>query len=271
MIEQYLAALALDDIPARCDAARMLGEIRDPAAVEALVACLQHSDAKSQYSAFSALVKIGAAAAAPPMVDTLLGTSSSRLWELMKLNIGMRLRAGLLNIVQRGDSGTADKLTNALKQDHYDEYQRAYLMQLLGRTGDERAVESLINTLIEDTELLRVSAADALGWIGDERAVQPLLSALEQSPADSSVREVAAEALGRIGNPEVIPALVASLTDTNEWVRRASAVALGDLGDQSVMDALAQALGDESALVQDAAFEAIKKLSDTSFTTEISP
>lgn len=270
MIDQYLEALTLDDIPARCDAAKALGDMGDPAAVDGLITCLQHSDAKSQYAAFSALVKIGAAAAAPAMVDTLLGTSSSRLWELMKLNIGMRLRAGLLNIVQRGDTALADKLAEALTQPQYDAYQRAYLTQLLGRTGDERAVEGLIDTLTEDIEIMQAAAADALGWIGDVRAVPPLLVTLEISPDESSVREVAAEALGRIGDPEVVPALVISLADSNEWVRRASAVALGDIGDKSVLDALAQALGDESAMVQDAAFEAIKRLSDESYNTEIS-
>ncbi len=269
MIDQYLETLALDDISARCDAAKALGDMRDPAAVNGLVKCMQQSDAKSQYAAFSALVKIGAAAAAPPMVDTLLSTSSSRLWELLKLNIGMRLRAGLLSMVQRGDTAIADKLTDALKHEQFDQYQRAYLIQLLGRTGDERAVEDLINLLTGDTELTQSAAADALGWIGDLRAVPSLVIALEQSPAESSVREVAAEALGRIGDPEVVPTLVNSLTDSNEWVRRASAVALGDIGDKRVVDPLAQALGDESAIVQDAAFEAIKKLSDESYAAEI--
>ncbi len=262
MIEQYLEALTHGDSAARSEAAKVLGDLRDPAAVDALLRCLQDDDAKLQYAAFSALVKIGSTAAAPAMVAALLNNPQSRLWGVLKLNVGLRLRAGLLNIVQRGDTETADKLTNALEQEHFDPYQTVYLLHLLGRTGDRRAVESLITTLREDTELMQSAAADALGWMGDVRAVPALIIALETLPTESAAREVAAEALGRIGEPQAITALVKGLTDGNEWVRRASAVALGEIGDQMVVDSLTNALDDESAMVQEAAAEAIKQLSN---------
>jgi len=261
MIEQYLEALTNEDISTRSEAAKALGDLRDPAAVDALLNSLQHGDAKLQYAAFSALVKIGAAAAAPKMVETLIQEPNNRIWGLLKLNLGLRLRAGLLKMIQRGDIETADKLTDALKREHFDPYQTVYLLHLLGRTGDRRAVESLLTILREDSELMQSAAADALGWIGDARAVPALIIALEKLPLESAAREVAAEALGRIGEPQAIPVLVTGLTDSNEWVRRASAVALGEFGDQTVVDSLTQALGDESTLVQEAAVEAIKKLS----------
>ncbi|HAV62147.1 MAG TPA: hypothetical protein DCY13_07255, partial [Verrucomicrobiales bacterium] len=43
---------------------------------------------------------------------------------------------------------------------------------------------------------------------------------------DSDLRQAAAEALGRIGDPKAIPPLVKAMHDSSRWVGRASAGAL---------------------------------------------
>jgi HEAT repeat protein len=269
MFEQTIVELAHANPEVRYEAARRLGDARDERAVQPLINALPDNNAKVQYAAFSALIKIGASVAAAPMIDALLEDPNSRVWDLLKLNIGMRLRNGLLDMVPRGDQLVADRLTAAIENNSLDEQQRAFVIRLLGRTADTRQVESLIDTLIGDTHLMQGAAAEALGWIRDSRAVSPLLLFLSEGEPSDALRELAAEALGRIGDTHAVEPLIAALEDTNEWVRRAAAESLGMLGDRIAIEPLSLALQDEVVMVQEAAFEALKKLSYGSYTVEL--
>lgn len=268
MFEQTIVELTHVNPEVRFEAARRLGESKDERGVTPLIKVLPDDNAKVQYAAFSALIKIGSSEAALPMIDSLLADPNSRVWDLLKLNVGMRLRNGLLDMVPRGDQAVADQLTTAAANKAFDEQQRAFMVRLLGRTADTRQVEPLIDTLIGDTQWMQGAAAEALGWIGDTRAVEPLLMFLSEGEPSDALRELAAEALGRIGDARAVEPLIAALEDTNEWVRRAAAEALGELGDRSAIEPLARALQDETVMVQDAAFEALKKLSYGSYTAE---
>jgi HEAT repeat protein len=66
----------------------------------------------------------------------------------------------------------------------------------LGRMGDDRAVEPLINSLCDRRETIRKAAAEALGRLGDDRAVEPLSHTLNDRYA--SVRDCAQQAIKRI-------------------------------------------------------------------------
>lgn len=63
----------------------------------------------------------------------------------------------------------------------------------LGRIGDERAVEPLINRISDRSKYVRAGAARALGKIGDSRAVEPLQQLLNDNT--NEVRDAAARAL----------------------------------------------------------------------------
>lgn len=263
MLEQWIAQLGDADAQRRYEAAQSLGASKDERAVEALMALVPDANAKVQYAAVSGLIKLGQPRAADTIVRALLADPDSRLWDLLKLNVGSRLRGGLLAMIAPGDVRMADRLTAALEAASLDEQQEAFVIRLLGRTRDARAVERLIEHLIQDTPAIQGAAAEALGYIGDQRAVAPLLLSL--SDETNEVREIAVEALGRLGDKRAFQPLVSALEDENEWVRRAACVALGTLGNRAAMEALAGALRDEAVMVQDAAFEAIKQLSDDSF------
>jgi HEAT repeat protein len=269
MFERTIANLTHANPDRRFEAARKLGDARDERAVQPLIKALPDDNSKVQYAAFSALIKIGSPQAAPPIIDTLLASPNSRVWELLKLNIGMRLRNGLLDMIAPGDDQITARLTAAVSDEQYDEQQRAFLIRLLGRTADVQQVEPLIDTLIQDTQVIQGAAAEALGWIGDARAVAPLLLFLSEGEPSDALRELAAEALGRIGDSRAVEPLIAALEDSNEWVRRAAAEALGLLGDRSAVEPLSALLQDEVVMVQDAAFEALKKLSYGSYNIEI--
>jgi len=109
----------------------------------------------------------------------------------------------------------------------------------------------------------RREAAYQLGRIGAKAkdAVPALIATLGDS--DSGVRETAALALGEIG-PEAkaaVPALIQALGDEDEGVREGAAIVLGDIGpEEGVVPVLLQALGDGDSSVREAAVGALGKI-----------
>ncbi len=263
MFERYVADLTHTDPGVRYEAAQKLGASNDPRAIQPLIAALPDDNAKVQYAAFSGLVKLNAGEAAEPILSMLLSDLDSRVWQLLKLNIGLRLRTGLLDMMPHGDECMTETLCAALQMPGLDEHQRALLVRLLGRAATADRVNMLISLLIKGTPTIQGAAAEALGYVGDARAVAPLLLFINDQRDE--LREIAAEALGRIGHASAFDPLITMLGDESEWVRRAAAVALGDLGDRRAIEPLSEALQDENTLVQDAAFEALKKLSYGSY------
>ena len=63
--------------------------------------------------------------------------------------------------------------------------------EALGRLGDPRAVEPLIDTLWDDDARVRLKAAWALGMLGDPRALVPLqkLYRIEREDARETIQE----------------------------------------------------------------------------------
>ncbi len=259
MVENYLADLQSTDAKIRFTAAQHLGTINEPRAIAALAQALRDESAKVQYAALSGLVKTAAADRLNDIVTMLLHDLNSRVWELLQLNIGMRLRTGIIDMVQLDDLGLSDRLYSAITTLPMSAHQTALFARMIGKTTDVRRINTCLDLLATGALPVRVAAVEALGMIGDARAVPALFTALED--ADDSIRETAAEALGRIGDQSALDVLIRSLHDYSEWVRRASAEALGLLGDDRAIEPLSDALTDEDAMVQDTAFEALKKLS----------
>lgn len=83
--------------------------------------------------------------------------------------------------------------------------------QALGRIGDRRAVDPLIERLTYPQVTVRCETAEALGAIGDARAVGPLIAML--GDPDRIVHHSAAAALGEIRDPSTVDMLVSALDD----------------------------------------------------------
>lgn len=66
----------------------------------------------------------------------------------------------------------------------------------LGRIGDRRALQPLIDALEDASLYVRASAAKGLGYLKDGRAALPLKKALKDENA--GVREAAAQALEKL-------------------------------------------------------------------------
>lgn len=260
MFEQYLTDMTHTDAGLRYEAAQKLGASNDARAIQPLIGALKDENSKVQYAAFSGLVKLNAGDAAAPMLDVLLDSPDSKLWELLKLNIGMRLRSGLLDLLPHGNVELAERINTALETPDMDDARRALIVRMLGRTATPDYVESLIDVLLHrnTAPIVQGGAAEALGYIGDARAVAPLTLFLTDT--NNELREIAVEAMGRIGHPSAVDHVMNVLDDENEWVRRAAVVALGVLGDARAIEPLNAATNDENEVVQEAAAEALRKL-----------
>ncbi|MFZ4813068.1 MAG: HEAT repeat domain-containing protein [Phototrophicaceae bacterium] len=258
-LQHLLQQLADGEDTVRYDAAQQLGEPGNEAAVDGLVNLLNDENPKVRYAALSSLVKIGSLKAAQPTITALLEDLESRLWKLMALDIGMRLRNGLFAMIVPGDTQLAELLVNALENYELDDSQRALIVRLIGRAGDLRLFDTFVDMMMIGSETLQGAAAEALGYLGDARGVTPLLTVLED--ANSKVREIAIDALGRIGDSRAGDALLPLLNSADEWTRRAAATSLGQLNDKrAVRPLLRMSREDESQVVREAADKALKRL-----------
>ncbi|MDW8071139.1 MAG: HEAT repeat domain-containing protein, partial [Anaerolineae bacterium] len=104
----------------------------------------------------------------------------------------------------------------------------------------EEMRQRLSRALRDENWRVRWAAAKALGKLGDAQAVPALLAALQDE--DWRVRVAAAEALGKLGDAQAVPALIAALRDEDADMRRAAVEALGKLGDAQAVPALLAAL-----------------------------
>jgi len=77
-----------------------------------------------------------------------------------------------------------------------DEVNRWKAAESLGRTGNPRAVDSLIEALWDDDSRVRLKAAWALGRIGDPKAIAPLRRLYRMEKEE--MQEIISEALEEI-------------------------------------------------------------------------
>lgn len=98
-----------------------------------------------------------------------------------------------------------DQTFNALREvEGSAEREEARMATVINLLGIGRpSVDILIEYLEDDDWLVREAAADLLGKIGDIRAVEPLMERL-RNDKDTGVKELAAKALGLIGDPRPV-------------------------------------------------------------------
>jgi HEAT repeat protein len=137
-----------------------------------------------------------------------------------------------------------------------------------GNPSNLKGLPILIDALKDPEPMVREIAAQGLGYLGSEKAARPLAEALKDedvhvrrraaaalitTPAqsvvkdviqtglydkDETVRRFAVEALGWIGGPEVVKALIVASRDESAEVRRYAAVQLGRASEPAALDAL---------------------------------
>lgn len=111
------------------------------------------------------------------------------------------------------------------------------------RLKRKRDIDGLIEALEHRDYPVRQKAAKALGLVGDSRAVLSLLKILDRWKHDDIMQSDIIRALGEIGDPSAVDALVDALHFSKyDFVRAAAAVALGKIGDKRAVESLIHAL-----------------------------
>jgi HEAT repeat protein len=119
--------------------------------------------------------------------------------------------------------------------------------------------EDLINDLKNGLGMVRVDAAAELGKLGDKRAEQALIEALDDKI--TAVRNNAAFALGEIGSHAAVQHLLGLLYTTEERVRKSAVKALGMIGAAEAIDHLIRMLeSDKSQIVKKSVIRSLAQI-----------
>jgi HEAT repeat protein len=164
----------------------------------------------------------------------------------------------LLEAIVRFGAPMVDRLVEQLRTGDVDTRRAAVVA--LGRIGDARAVEPLVNLLDEDERELLVPATAALARLGDRRAFESLLRLL--GDADVSVRQGAIGALNSIGHPAMGDRVRTLLEDADPRVRESAVKIAGYFGYSSCAEALLDRCRDRDETVRAAALAHVAYLDD---------
>ncbi len=113
---------------------------------------------------------------------------------------------------------------------------------IIGATVFADNIDDAIARLKKGDEDVREDAVEYLGNVGDQRAVEALMEAMIDPKDD--IREKAAKGLGKIGGPDAVPVLIKALKDDSFGVRGEAIKALGRIGDQRAIDPLQRIAAD---------------------------
>jgi formylglycine-generating enzyme len=194
----------------RISLAFILGTIRDPQAINALLPFINDPDKGTSISAIEALSwNFKDRRIVAPLIAALV---KSR-------NADVR-RAAAHGLSTLPEPRAVDALLRAL--DDEDKAVQTDAAYSLGEQRDKRAVPKLLQTMRgskDEYAGLRGEAALALGKIRDARAFHPLLDLLSDRSANNSQRSAAAAGLGEFGNRDAVPALSAVLADLSNHAK----------------------------------------------------
>ncbi|HEY1388283.1 MAG TPA: HEAT repeat domain-containing protein, partial [Ktedonobacterales bacterium] len=240
---------------------RQLGVLRDPRAIEPLIASFDSPVYEVAYSASRALRHFGTAI--PPLIEALSITDQSAYYHVsMALRwIGApavpalldalrhaadgNIRSGAADVLDRIDSEDVREALHAALDDENADVRRM-AMWSLGELGDPR----VLNQLLVEQPNPRPGSSEPARTIANigSAAVPLLIAALEDQARPAYQRVHAAHALGKIKDERDVGPLIAALRDDEESIRVAAISALGDLKYAETVKPLLAALAVEPLL-----------------------
>ena len=223
----------------RAHALRVLGELKVPASVPALLTALEDRDSDVRNVAARSLGRMKLQAAEEALVG-LLGKHEQ--------SVSARIAAICIEMGPR----TAPLLIRTLRDG--TPKARFWAARILGEIKDGRATRSLGDALLDPEPDVRSAATWALGRVAD-RSTATLVESLLRDPV-WFVRAHAAESLGKIGDTTYAAALGYAMEDRSWWVRRNAMDALVTMGDPAKL-VLMRTLESEDRFARDCAVEAL--------------
>jgi HEAT repeat protein len=286
-IPALLALLADADVNVRYHSIEALAKLRASEAAEALVGIAESGEFFLAFAALDALRDIGdpnVAARLVPLLDNeTVGTAA----------IGALAQVGDHNVVAplvpmldrpRLVPAVAEALTTIHQRYERQLGEGDYVTDLVSSNITETGAKNLLAALNTTTgERLRI-VVRVLGWVGGETVIAELtrllgspalrsevietfvrhgarvsaLLAQQLEAEDLETRRAATAALGRIGDPQSVPALIRALPDPELTVDVAGALAR--IGDSRAYGPLLKLLGHDRAAVRRAAIGALNSL-----------
>jgi HEAT repeat protein len=258
---------------ARIWAARILGRIGDPSAVDELVARLNDRDDRLRVAATEALGIIGDPRALHAIVRAILRDPAAQVRAqaagavariqgeravdvlvaaLADPDFATRIRALEAFETMRVDD--TSPLETALRDPNVEVRRRAALA--LERVG---YLERIVGRLSSEDRAVRTRAHAALLEIGQAGLVESVAAYLHHPSFE--VRAIAARVCGELGAKRVAPVVIRAITDDAWPVRAAVCGALGRLCEDDAAAPLVGALGDPEEAVREAAAEALTSYS----------
>lgn len=190
LIDRELRALRRRRAWRRATAAFTLGNMGAARAAPALIDTLQDRNRSVRVAAAQSLGRLASVAAVEPIV---LAFAARRIPKLIAgqalLSIGPPSLPALSRLASDPDPEA-----------------RAFAIELIGLVGDASHADYVVSHLRDGSAEVRAKAARALGRLGAEPAAAELVEALEDRIV--FVRAVAARALGVVGDERAVPALV---------------------------------------------------------------
>lgn len=159
-----------------------------PTAIQPLTAMLQHADETARLMAADILEHLLDPRSADALVDAMTDPALQ--------TIAVRTLKKLSAIRERIEQAF-DALRNVEESSEREDARMSTIIDLLGI--GRPSVEILIGYLNDEDWVVREAAVDLLGKIGDVRAVEPLMERLRVDK-DTGVKELALKALGLIGD-----------------------------------------------------------------------
>lgn len=295
--DALISALEDPDVNVRYHAIEALGKLKAKEAIEPLLAIAETRDFFLSFAALDALAEIGDESISDRIVPLLdddlvreaalrtLGRvggplDASRILELLNEDrrLAPAVSAAVIQIFSRcrGDeAGTMlDRARTTINDagllylnEALDSVNKDDLPMLIELAGwfDDRNLRSKLVDLLQDSET-RESAASALAMQG-AGSVEALIGELESD--DPDVRDVVAEALGKIGNPRAVEPLGELLEIGTPLNRRAAIDALVAIGGPEVAELLENFLTSDEPQIRELALRGLGRLAGREHTDAI--
>jgi HEAT repeat protein len=241
----------------RFNAAKALGELASPGAVDALIAATRERSGSMNssggwlYEEWDG-IPLGDIHGA----EGAMGGAGAFCGQLPMTDDYARARWHAARALGRiGGPQTVAALLAMLKDDPKDQNAPYYVAEALARLKAREGVEPLA-ALLEKRDFWPQPGwmlVRALGELGDERAAGALRKALVDQKGDGQARALILWALWKVGESGVVERCQKDLGADEALARRAAAEALGMIGERSAFEPLVTALRDDDARVRSAA------------------
>ncbi len=229
-IDGLIEALDHEDAEIRRDAILALGELGGERAVVVIVPELWGGGWTVSKAAIEAAVMADAPEALANQVRQMSDRQFRRAIDLvMNADVAPEHQAAWLAVlVTAGDARSVTKVAELLED--ADPAAQALVAQALGSMG-EQSVDALVAASRGASGEARDVILDVLTGMG-ESAVEPLVVMLQEE--DASLRQMAAQTLGALGDESAIDPLVGRLADSDRNVQWSAAYALTQFGEQGI-------------------------------------